>query len=93
MSTAAALLALAGAIFAFVGALGLVRLGTFFERVHAPTLGTTFGVALVLAGSMLHFGTLHEILIGLLMVLNTPVTYVLLGRAALKRSPVDAGDA
>jgi hypothetical protein len=34
---------------------------------------------------MLYFGTLHEILVGLLMILNTPATYVLLGRAALRR--------
>jgi multicomponent K+:H+ antiporter subunit G len=90
MSTAAALLALAGAILAFLGSLALVRLGTFFERVHPPTMGATLGTALVLAGSMLYFGTLHEILIGLLMVLNTPVTYMLLGRAALRRSPAGA---
>jgi multicomponent K+:H+ antiporter subunit G len=87
VSTAAALLALAGALFAFVGSLGLVRLGTFFERVHPPTVGTTLGTALVLAGSMLYFGALREILIGGLMLVNTPVTYTLLGRAALRRDP------
>ena len=87
MSTAAALLALAGALFAFVGSLGLMRLGTFFERVHPPTMGTTLGTALVLAGSMLYFGALREILIGGLMLVNTPVTYTLLGRAALRRDP------
>jgi len=91
VSTAAALLALAGALFAFVGSLGLVRLGTFFERVHPPTVGTTLGTALVLAGSMLYFGALREILIGGLMLLNTPVTYTLLGRAALRRDP-DGGE-
>ena len=90
MSTAAALLALAGALFAFVGSLGLVRLGTFFERVHPPTMGTTLGTALVLAGSMLYFGALREILIGGLMLVNTPVTYTLLGRAALRRDPCGA---
>jgi multisubunit Na+/H+ antiporter MnhG subunit len=53
-------------------------------------MGTTLGTALVLAGSMLHFGTLHELLIALLMVANTPVTYVLLGRAALRRELNDS---
>jgi multicomponent K+:H+ antiporter subunit G len=91
MSTAAALLALAGALLAFVGSFGLVRLDTFFERAHPPTMGTTLGTALVLGGSMLYFGALHEILIALLMFLNTAVTYTLLGRAALRRSPGDAG--
>jgi multicomponent K+:H+ antiporter subunit G len=89
MSTASALLALAGALLAFIGSLGLVRLDTFFERVHPPTMGTTLGTALVLSGSMLYFGALHEILVGLLMFLNTAVTYTLLGRAALLRTPRD----
>jgi len=59
--------------------------------VHPPTMGTTLGTALVLAGSMLYFTALesrlvlHEILIGVFMMLSTPVTYVLLGRAALRR--------
>jgi multicomponent K+:H+ antiporter subunit G len=87
----AALLVLAGALLAFIGSLGLVRLKTFFERAHAPTMGTTLGMGLILAGSMLHFSALesrpvlHEILIIVLMTLNTPVTYMLLGRAALRR--------
>ena len=91
MTTVAALLVLAGALLAFIGSLGLVRMGTFFERVHPPTMGATLGTALVLAGSLLYFTALelrpvlHEILIGVFMLLTTPVTYVLLGRAALRR--------
>jgi multicomponent K+:H+ antiporter subunit G len=91
MTTLAVLLVLAGALLTFIGSLGLVRMGTFFERVHPPTMGTTLGTALVLAGSLLYFSVLesrpvlHEILIGVFMLLTTPVTYVLLGRAALRR--------
>ena len=91
MSLAAALLILGGAVFAFLGSLGLVRLDTFFERMHAPTMGTTLGAALLLVGSTLHFGlvesrpVLHEVLIALFLVVTTPVTYLLLGRAALDR--------
>jgi multicomponent K+:H+ antiporter subunit G len=91
MTTVAAGLVLAGALLAFVGSLGLLRMKTFFERVHPPTMGTTLGTAFVLAGSMLYFTALesrlvlHEILIGVFMMLSTPVTYVLLGRAALRR--------
>ena len=87
----AALLVLAGAFFAFVGTLGLFRLRTFYERVHPPTMGATLGTALVLAGSMVYFSALesrpviHEMLIGALMLVTTPVTYVLLLRAALQR--------
>jgi multicomponent K+:H+ antiporter subunit G len=81
----AAVLVLAGAVLAFVGSLGLVRLKTFFERVHPPTLGTTLGTALVLAGSMIHFGTVHEVLIGLFMAITTPISYSLLVGAARRR--------
>ena len=89
--TLAALLVLGGAFFAFVGTLGLFRLRTFYERVHPPTMGATLGTALVLAGSMVYFSALesrpviHELLIGALMLVTTPVTYVLLVRAALQR--------
>jgi multicomponent K+:H+ antiporter subunit G len=85
----AALLVLAGALFAFVGSLGLLRLGTFYERVHPPTMGTTLGTALVLAGSMVTFTSSHEILIAVLMAVTTPVTYLLLVRAALRRDRND----
>ena len=92
MTTVAAVLVLAGALLAFLGSLGLLRMKTFFERVHPPTMGNTLGTALVLAGSMLYFSALesrpvlHEILIAVFMTVTTPVTYLLLGRAALRRS-------
>ena len=55
-------------------------------------MGTTLGTACVLVGSMVQFGALesrlvlHEILIAAFMTFSTPVTYLLLGRAALHRS-------
>jgi len=91
MSWAAGTLVLLGALLAFLGSLGLLRLETFFERVHAPTMGTTLGTGLILIGSMLHFSGIearplrHEVLIGVFMTLTTPVTYMLLVRAALHR--------
>jgi multicomponent K+:H+ antiporter subunit G len=96
MSTAAAILVLAGALLAFLGSVGLVRLKTFYERVHPPTMGTTLGTGLILIASMLYFNAmesrpvLHEILIGLFMVVTTPVTYMLLVRAALHRDRKDS---
>jgi multicomponent K+:H+ antiporter subunit G len=97
MSTAAAVLVLAGALLAFIGSLGLVRMRSFYERVHPPTMGTTLGTGLILIGSMLYFSALesrpvlHEILIGVFMTLSTPVTYMLLVRAALHRERQDRG--
>lgn len=95
MSTAAALLVLAGASLALIGSVGLLRMKTFYERVHPPTMGTTLGTGLVLIGSMVFFTlhesrpVLHEILIGVFMTLNTPVTYMLLVRAALYRDQTE----
>ena len=99
MSTAAALLILAGASLALVGSVGLLRLKTFYERVHPPTMGTTLGTGLILIGSIVFFishesrPVLHEILIGVFMTLNTPVTYMLLVRAALHRDRVEGRSA
>jgi multicomponent K+:H+ antiporter subunit G len=95
MTALAHALVLAGACVAFIGALGLLRMPTFFERVHPPTMGTTLGTVLILGGSMVLFGALegriamHEILIGAFMTFSTPVTYMLLGRAALQREHGD----
>lgn len=89
-----AILVLAGAGITLIGSLGLLRLNTFYERVHAPTLGTTLGTLLIILGSMICFSVLqsrplvHEILIGLFVTLTTPVTLMLLGRAALYRDRV-----
>lgn len=85
------LLAVLGAALALVGSFGLLRLPTFYERVHPPTMGTTGGAGLILAASMLLFSTLesrlvlHEIVIAVFVVVTTPVTYMLLMRAALHR--------
>lgn len=86
-----ALLLLLGAALALIGSLGLLRLGTFYERVHAPTLGSTLGIGFVLMASMLAFSVLqtrlvlHEVLIAVFMVVTTPITLMLLARAALYR--------
>ncbi|HYD57929.1 MAG TPA: monovalent cation/H(+) antiporter subunit G [Burkholderiales bacterium] len=98
MTTVAGILVVLGALLAFMGSLGLLRLKTFYERIHPPTMGTTLGTGLVLIGSMLHFSglgdrpVLHEVLIGVFMTLSTPVTYMLLVRAALHRDRAEGRD-
>ena len=54
------MLLLVGAFLAFTGSLGLLRLSSFYERVHAPTLGTTLGIGSVLLASMLFFSVLQS---------------------------------
>jgi len=93
-----ALLVLAGAALALIGSLGLLRLRRFYDRVHAPTMGTTLGTGLVLIASMVLFSALesrpvlHEILIGVFMTVTTPVTFMLLVRAALHRDRAEGRD-
>jgi multicomponent K+:H+ antiporter subunit G len=82
---------IAGSGLTLIGAIGAVRLGSFYQRVHAPTLGTTWGVGGILIASMIFFSVaegrpvLHEVLIAAFVIVTTPVTLMLLVRAALYR--------
>ena len=86
-----ALLVVVGAALALIGSFGLLRFRTFYERVHPPTLGTTLGVGFTVAAWILLFSTLesrlalHAILIAVFAIVATPVTYMLLVRAAIDR--------
>ena len=98
MELVVSLLLLAGAALVFLGSLGLLTLQTFYERVHPPTMGTTLGTGLVIIASMVFFTVrearpvLHELLIAAFMTLTTPVTYMLLVRAALYRDRSEGND-
>lgn len=86
-----AVLVVLGAALALIGSFGLLRLPTFYERVHPPTMGTTLGVAFNVAASMLLFSAietrpvLQAILIAVFAIVTTPVTYMVLVRAAVQR--------
>lgn len=80
-----------GAGLTLIGAIGFLRLPTFYERLHAPTLGTSWGIGGIMLASMIYFTAsssrlvVHEILIGLFVTVTTPITFMLLARAALHR--------
>jgi multicomponent K+:H+ antiporter subunit G len=86
----ALLLVLAGCL-AVTGALGLLRLSNFYQRIHGPALLNSLGAGCVLIASMLYFSALqsrpviHELLITVFMLLTAPVTAILLMRAAIFR--------
>jgi multicomponent K+:H+ antiporter subunit G len=86
-----AFLVVAGSSLALLGTIGLLRLRLFYDRLHAPTLGTSWGIGAIVLGSMLLFSwldsrpVLHEALIGIFVIVTTPATYLLLGRAAIHR--------
>jgi multicomponent K+:H+ antiporter subunit G len=92
------LFAVLGAAFAAIGSFGLVRLPTFFNRIHAPTLGATAGVWCLTIATIVYFSVqgynlfLHAILITLFVALTAPVTTIFLMRAALFRERQKGGD-
>lgn len=91
-------LILAGAIFTFIGSLGLARLRDFYTRLHGPTKATTLGVGCLLIASSLYFShqgdgvSLHEVLITLFLFITAPVSAHLLAKAALHQNLPQAGN-
>ena len=98
MNILTGLLVVFGALLALAGSVGLLRLGSFYERVHPPTMGATLGTGLILAACVVHFSdmqqrlVLHHLLIGVFMFVTTPVTYMMLVRAALHRDAAEGKD-
>lgn len=88
-------LVLTGAFLTLMGCIGLVRFRSFYQRIHAPTLGTSFGTIFTLLGSILFFTitdlrpAVHEVLIFIFVSATTPVTLMLLARAALYRDRIE----
>lgn len=84
----AAALLLLSAFFLLVGAIGLVRLGDIFMRLHAPTKASTLGVGGILIASMLLAALagrigFAELLITLFLFVTAPVSANLMAQAAL----------
>lgn len=91
-------LVVAGAATTLVGTAGLLRLRTFYERMHASTLGSTVGMGLIMLASMLSLSVLHrtlvlhELLIAVLVTVTAPVTAILLIQAAIFRDRAEAAE-
>ena len=89
---AVAALVLAGAAIALLGSIGLLRLPTFFERVHAPAMIATMGCWCVIVGALLYFSLQGEglavqlLLIAVFVAVTVPITTIFLMRAALFRA-------
>lgn len=90
---------LLGAGLALIGSYGFHRLHSFYDRIHAPTLGTSWGTGAIVMASMICFTVLqsrpvlHEILVGIFVTVTMPVTLMLLGRAALYRDRAERNPA
>ena len=96
-STIAALV-LTGATIALLGSWGLLRLKTYFERVHAPSIIATMGCWCIMLGTIAYFSlqgqglALHALLIALFVAITVPVTNIFLMRAALFRARREGND-
>lgn len=92
----AALLVVCGGLLCLLGAFGLVKMRSFFMRMHSPAMGNTLGTGCILFASILVSSAmagrpvLHELLITLFMVMTAPVSAMLIIRAAIYRGDVRA---
>ena len=85
------LLLILGASIVLIGALGLVRLHTFYQRIHGPAITVTLGAGSLLLASMLYFTVgqsrlvVHEVIITCFVLLTAPVVAMMIMRAAVYR--------
>jgi len=83
-----ATLVVAGALFALVAALGVVRLPDVLIRMHASTKAGTLGCGLILVAVAVHFGETGIVARALaaivFLVLTAPVAAHMIGRAAYR---------
>ncbi len=90
-----AILLIISGIVTIIGSFGLLNLKTFYERMHAPTMGMTLGVfcvvisATIMASFLQSRPIVHEILICVFLVLTAPVTAILLMQSAIHRNKKD----
>ncbi|TWI62622.1 multisubunit potassium/proton antiporter PhaG subunit [Pseudoduganella lurida] len=86
-----ALLLVLGGTVILAGALGLLRLRTFYQRIHGPAITITLGAGCLLLASMIYFTVtqarpvFHEIIITVFILLTAPVVAMTIMRAAVYR--------
>ena len=90
--TLVAALVFGGALIALLGSLGLWRLKSYFERVHAPSIIATMGCWLIMHATWIYFSVsgqgfvMHSVLIAIFVAVTVPITTIFLMRAALFRA-------
>ena len=76
-----------GSLFLLIGAIGLLRLGDIFARIHAAGLIDTMGLGFLILGMCFYSGftlvTAKLIIIGIFMFFASPVSTHALPKAAL----------
>ena len=92
------LLIVGGSFFLLVGSIGLAKLPSLIQRLHAPTKAATLGAGGLLLASALYFWlqrgypSYHELLIGVFLFLSAPITAHMLAKVDLLRRKREAGE-
>jgi multicomponent Na+:H+ antiporter subunit G len=85
---ATGLLWIVGSAFAFLAALGVVRMPDVFTRMQASTKASTLGLGCLLLGSALQLADLASVIrlisIGAFIFLTTPVSAHVIARASYR---------
>lgn len=85
-----------GAIFAIVGAIGLIKFNDPMTRMHAPTKVGTMGVGALLLASIIHAyvledgASLHEMLIMAFLFVTAPISANFIAKVIIHRRACDA---
>jgi len=86
MELTGAIITLAGSVFLFLGALGVLRMPDVFNRMQAGTKATTLGTILFLSGIAINHHNdncvFKIIILILFIILTNPVSSHVLARAA-----------
>ena len=85
---------LIGAVFALVGAIGILKFNDSMTRMHAPTKVGTVGIGALLLASMIHSyvfaeGSLHELLIMAFLFVTAPISANFIAKVTLHRRACD----
>ncbi|MEP6558335.1 MAG: monovalent cation/H(+) antiporter subunit G [Burkholderiales bacterium] len=87
-----AVLLLASGALTLIGAIGLVRMKTFFLRMHAASVIPTLATACAVVASILYFSfawhtfAVYQLVVLIFLAVSVPVPTLLLTRVALFRN-------
>jgi multicomponent K+:H+ antiporter subunit G len=91
----AGLLLIIGGACALIGAIGMVRMREFYQRMHPATMGATLGTGCILVCTLLLSSAvagklvIHPLVITMFVVVTAPVSAITLMRAAISRTRTD----
>lgn len=80
-----------GPTLVLLGCWGLVTLPRFYDRLHAPAVGSSWGTGSVVLATIIASSAIEgrlalaPLVVGVFIMITTPVTMMVLTRAALQR--------